>query len=173
MNDFPASQKSVIPGGFSTRYEGDPITGMRKAHKDQLELCDTLEQIADSLPENVDRQLCLHAARALWPLVRGVHSYEENAVFPRLERILANADGITHTIARLKHEHAQDECYAEELTDTLLRLGAGDKGLNHETVGYMLRGFFEATRRHVAFEQEHLVMLARNSGAFPAPAVTK
>ncbi|MCB1418446.1 MAG: hemerythrin domain-containing protein, partial [Notoacmeibacter sp.] len=105
--------------------------------------------------------------------VRGVHSFEENAVFPKLERILANADGITHTIARLKYEHTQDECYAEELTDTLLRLGAGDKGLNFETVGYMLRGFFEAMRRHIAFEQEYLVMLARNSGAFPEAAATK
>jgi hypothetical protein len=39
----------------------------------------------------------------------------------------------------------------------LLRLGAADPMLNAETTGYMLRGYFVGMRRHIAFEQEHLL----------------
>ncbi len=34
-----------------------------------------------------------------------------------------------------------------------------------EALGYMLRGFFEGLRRHIAFEEEHLVPLLAKSGA--------
>ena len=103
------------------------------------------------------------AAREIWPLLRSVHSFEEKIIFPALADRLAHVDGIDETIARLKSEHAEDECYAEELTDTLLLLGAGDRGVNFDAVGYMLRGFFESVRRHVAFEREIVLRLARGS----------
>ena len=61
------------------------------------------------------------------------------------------------TIARLKFEHVEDECFAEELTDTLTRLGSGDGSVNAEAAGYMLRGFFESIRRHIAFEQRFML----------------
>ena len=147
------------PGAIDTAtlFEGDPFEAMKRAHSDVMALCDQLENIADSLPDNVDRQTCVHAARTLWPLVRSVHSFEETVLFPLVEEKFAGREGLSQTIERLKHEHFDDECYAEELTDSLLRLGAGDQGLNPEATGYMLRGFFEAMRRHIAFEEEHLL----------------
>ncbi|MAW88411.1 MAG: hypothetical protein CMJ42_17980 [Phyllobacteriaceae bacterium] len=145
-----------------SRFGGDAIEAFARAHEDKLSLCQTLEEIADSLPDEVDKQKCKLAAREIWPLLRSVHSFEEKIIFPVLADRLAHLSGIEETIARLKSEHAEDECYAEELTDTLLLLGAGDRGVNFDAVGYMLRGFFESVRRHVAFEREIVLRLVND-----------
>lgn len=130
---------------------------LKKAHDTQLTLCTALEEIADSLPANVNRQKCIYAAKSLIPLVNGIHRYEEEAVFPLIERTVVGDGELAHAIARLKFEHVEDECFAEELTDTLTRLGSGDITVNAEAAGYMLRGFFESIRRHIAFEQQFML----------------
>lgn len=37
------------------------------------------------------------------------------------------------------------------------RDSAGDRPYNAEAIGFMLRGFFEGLRRHIAFEREHVL----------------
>jgi hemerythrin HHE cation binding domain-containing protein len=121
---------------------------------DQLALCDTLEHIADSLPDRIDRPKCLQAAAELGPTIRSIHTFEEELLFPALAAVMANDAVSTKTLERLRFEHCEDECFAEELTEALLDLGRGAKTVNIEATGYMLRGFFEAVRRHVATERE-------------------
>ncbi|WP_299861515.1 hemerythrin domain-containing protein [uncultured Hoeflea sp.] len=135
----------------------NPIAALRKAHKEQLLLCDRLEEIADSLPDSVNRQKCIYAARALGPMIRGVHRFEEDVIFPMVAERLKSHEDIEATLNRLRFEHCEDECFAEELTEALHALGAGSAEINIEATGYMLRGFFEAMRRHIAFESEHLL----------------
>ncbi|MFC3072550.1 hemerythrin domain-containing protein [Shinella pollutisoli] len=130
---------------------------LKRAHNAQLTLCEALEEIADSLPANVNRQKCIYAAKSLIPLINGIHRYEEEMLFPLLEKTPFFRGEMGETIARLKFEHVEDECFAEELTDTLTRLGSGDGTVNAETAGYMLRGFFESIRRHIAFEQQFML----------------
>ena len=60
------------------------LAWLSRAHAEQLRLCDALEEIADSLPDKINRQKCIYAAKALGPLVRGVHRYEETVLFPAL-----------------------------------------------------------------------------------------
>lgn len=147
-------------GDHSAMHEGaiadaDMIGWLADAQAEQLALCDELEEIADSLPGNVNRQKCIYAAKTLAPLVRGIHHYEETNLFPRVIRSTGRlADD--ETLSRLRYEHLQDEGYAEELTEALFALGSG-KPVNMEAVGYMLRGFFEGMRRHIAFERSHLL----------------
>lgn len=129
---------------------------LQRAHTEQLALCDVLEEIADSLPANIDARKCLEAANALNPLIKGVHSYEETVLFPWLESSVEIQPALRETLHRLKFEHCEDACFAEELTDTLTRLGRGER-VNMEATGYMLRGFFESLRRHIAFEREHIL----------------
>ena len=119
----------------------------------QLNLCDLLEEIADSLPDRLDRQQCLTVARMIGPLIKQAHVAEEQFLFPDV--ISRHGDG-DNVVEKLRLEHIEDECFAEELTDALLKLGSGDR-VNMEAVGYMLRGFFEGIRRHIAFEREHLL----------------
>lgn len=132
------------------------LAWLGRAHTEQLALCRELEDIADSLPANINRQKCIYAAKALGPLIKGIHHYEETVLFPQLQSNPDATEALGPTLERLKFEHCEDECFAEELTDALLKLGSGDR-VNMEAVGYMLRGFFEGIRRHIAFEREHLL----------------
>lgn len=146
------------------------IPWLRRAHAEQLDLCRELELIADSLPGNINRQKCIYAAKALGPLIRGTHRYEEQVFFPWLRDAGIVAGGaagaampLDQTFERLRFEHFEDECFAEELTDALLRLGAGQP-VNMEAIGYMLRGFFESVRRHIAFESELIARCLPDGG---------
>lgn len=136
------------------------LSVMLASHDEQLALCRELEDIADSLPASVNRQKCIYAAQALALLVKNSHDYEERIFFPWLERQGQAGGSLEAILSRLKFEHCEDECYAEELADVLLRLGRGDQ-VNMEATGYMLRGFFEARRRHIAFERDHLLNYIR------------
>ncbi|TIT74091.1 MAG: hemerythrin domain-containing protein, partial [Mesorhizobium sp.] len=65
------------------------------------------------------------------------------------------------SIQRLRAEHVEDECFADEITEILLAIGHGERVDNAEAIGFMLRGFFESLRRHIAFEREHVLPLIR------------
>lgn len=128
-------------------------------HEQVFHLCDELEAIADSLPGNLDRQHCLHVARAMCRVLSDAHHVEEALLFPALEQLSATLKTMPATLERLRFEHYGDMCFAEDLQDALLALGRGESRLSAETAGYMLRGFFESVRRHVAFEREMLTPL--------------
>ena len=104
------------------------------AHREQLRLCDALEEIADSLPASVNRQKCIYAAMVLGPLIHGLHRYEEQVLFPHLTARAKSNQLLAETLKRLKFEHCEDECFAEELIDTLLKLGSGAESIQYESV---------------------------------------
>ncbi|WP_246688630.1 MULTISPECIES: hemerythrin domain-containing protein [unclassified Mesorhizobium] len=126
---------------------------MRRAHVQKLALCHMLEGIADDLPSRVDRLQCLAVAADLLPMLRECHRFEEEAVFPGFARRTGEED----TVARLKLEHLEDESAAADLSEALLAYGHGRPIENPEAFGYMLRAFFEALRRHIAFERDHVL----------------
>lgn len=142
----------------------DAVEVMRRAHMAELALCDRLEEIADSLPNGLDRHKCILAARALGPTMAKIHRFEEQRIFPHFRRRLAHSAESGKTIERLRNEHLEDEGYAAELRDALrfaARHGVAD---NPETLGFMLRGYFGAVRRHVAFERDHVIALLAPAG---------
>src|SRR5690606_38532948 len=128
-------------------------------HRDQLALCRTLESIADSLPAALDRAACINAARALGPLITRAHELEEDLIFPAIEQRCPQIEVMSKTIERLKYEHMEDVCFSEELYDALMAYGRGEDRPAPDAFGYMLRGFFESLRRHIAFEQEFMLPL--------------
>ena len=134
---------------------------MALAHSEKLRICDDLEEIANSLPARYDRLKCLQIANALVPLMRRSHRYEEDFVFPAYA-------ALPHTEAsmrRLLAEHIEDECFADEVTEALLTIGHGAAVDNPAAVGFMLRGFFELVRRHIAFEREHVLPAIKTTPA--------
>lgn len=126
----------------------------------QLDICAELERIADSLPDSIDRHACLRAATRIGPAMRAVHAFEEGEVFPAL-LLAVPYPGIEQTVERLRFEHWEDESFAAEVQETLQGYVAGEPGVIVESLAYMLRGFFEGKRRHVAFEREHVMPLLR------------
>ena len=130
-----------------------------RCHDMQLLLCDELEALADSLPAGMDRQRCLHLARAVYPLVASAQEIEEALLFTPLGCFVGRVPDMPSTLERLRFEHQSDLCFAEELNDVLLAFGRGEELMTADAVGYMLRAFFESVRRHIAFEKEILVPL--------------
>jgi len=124
-------------------------------------LCAALEELADELPSNVNNQRALYIARTIYSLVCKAHLFEESIVFPFLEKSLSKNPAMRETINRLKSEHWEDESYAIELQDGLSEFVTNRSEQDSERLGYMLRGFFEGMRRHLAFEREHILPMLR------------
>jgi hemerythrin-like domain-containing protein len=136
---------------------------LERAHLDQLALCKALESIADSLPDGLDGRVCAEAARSLGPVTTRAHALEEEILFPVLVQSDLMHFDFGPTIERLRLEHYEDECFAEELRDVLVSCAQSDPPQSAEAMGYMLRGFFESIRRHIAFERELLESIVRAS----------
>lgn len=130
---------------------------MHRAHRIKLDLCLSLEAIADGLPGGVDRMECLRVANALVPLLRNVHRYEEHIIFPAYEALCGPESSECASTRRLRAEHVEDECFADEVTEALMAISHGAEIENPEALGFMLRGLFETMRRHIAFEAEHVL----------------
>ncbi len=135
----------------------DPLEATERAHAVLHTLCDMLEQIADSLPRDISKRTCASLGGDMLPLLRDIHQFEEDSLYPLAIQRLGATPQVHSTIRRLQYEHCEDECFAEELSDALRELGGDDAPKNPEATGYMLRGFFEALRRHIAFERDHLL----------------
>jgi hemerythrin-like domain-containing protein len=136
-------------------------TEMQQHFSKQLDLCRQLEEIADELPQKNDRQRILVVARSIFPTVKKAHRFEENRIFPHIEIKAEKQDSLKFSLERLQYEHWEDESFAEELSDGLIRFVADCEEPSTNTLAYMLRGFFEGLRRHIAFEAEHIMPLLR------------
>lgn len=138
-------------GGLVRGLEPEMQLSLKLAQAEMQSLCDMLEDIADSLPHNMNAGICAKAAETIEPLVKRIHAFEELEVFPKYAA--ANPGPVAAgMLERLREEHCVDECYAEELSDALKRVASASDPISPDTLGYMLRGFFEAMRRHQAFE---------------------
>jgi hypothetical protein len=105
--------------GSQDGAEREAVEVMRRAHTAELALCDRLEEIADSLPNGLDRRKCILAARALGPTMAKIHRFEEQRIFPCFCQRLGHSVESGKTIERLRNEHLEDEGYAAELRDAL------------------------------------------------------
>lgn len=156
-NPFSSIFEYAAVVGALTPHTGYVSTAaMERVLEEKIRLCDMLEEIADSLPDNIDKARCLQISSVLVPVVRSTHRYEEDVIFPAYTSVLAD-DAMQSPLQRLRSEHFEDECYADELTEALLAVARGQDIGNAEALGYMLRAFFESVRRHVAFEREHVL----------------
>lgn len=125
---------------------------MGQAYRELLSLCDRLETLADSIPRRIDLTSCRVILTELPQKLRRVHALEEMILFPAVE-IQRSDDGRYALIARLRAEHDQDDRAAVELVRVLKAVLDNRPSLSWDAIGYMLRGFFETVRRHIATER--------------------
>ncbi len=121
--------------------------------------CTHLELAADMLPDAIDAQDCLLLAQNVVPLMRRAHEYEEFTVFPTLLARPSTPPEFNATVDRLRFEHLGDEEFANDLCISLRLFVMDRPRANVDALAWMLRGFFEGIRRHVAFEREHVLPL--------------
>lgn len=126
-------------------------------HNSQLELCKRLEKLADSLPHKYDSQECLSISWQLYPAIKSAHKFEEEQLFPLLLETDQSPEDTARSIERLKFEHWEDESSAEDISIILRQMISHPNATNIGKISYMLRGFFDGIRRHIAFETEYLL----------------
>lgn len=126
-------------------------------HQTLLNLCKRLERIADDLPASYDSQECLSVTWQLYPQVKAAHEFEEEKLFPLLVELPELQPEVCKSLERLKFEHWEDEVSAEDISVSLRELVQSPEQANIGEISYMLRGFFEGLRRHIAFETEYLL----------------
>lgn len=138
---------------------------LRHYLKEQARFCDRLETMADMLPDGVDSRDCLLMAQNIVPLVRRAHEFEEGSVYPLLLSGPGLSQDLTETLERLRFEHLGDEEFAGDLCVSLRQFVTDRANCNVESLAWMLRGFFESLRRHIAFEREHILPLVERQAA--------
>lgn len=126
---------------------------------EQEKFCARLEAVADLLPDGADRSDCLLLAQNVVPLVKRAHEFEENELFPVLMQEEGVSAEMRASLERLRFEHMGDEDYAAEISNALRQFVTERERFNVDSLAWMLRGFFEGLRRHIAFERAYVLSL--------------
>ncbi len=136
---------------------GDILRVLTSFHQSQLDICRRLEELADGLPKNFNKAQALHIIRHMVPLLKRAHHFEETYVFNLFSGKAEHFPIPQKSIDRMKFEHWEDELYAEDLAEALHDYINNEKGETASKLSYMLRGFFDNLRRHIAFVEEFIV----------------
>lgn len=101
----------------------------------------------------------MRLAERIPPRLQTVHMIENEVIY-RILRSPGSTVPLLFDIDRLQSEHQIDEDYAEEVSDMLVTLASG-RQVHMEHAGYLLRGFFQSSRRHVRLDLECIVPRAQ------------
>jgi hypothetical protein len=154
-----------IEAASAPHSPADIANTMQHYLREQARFCDRLETMADLLPDGVDERDCLLMAQNIVPLVRRAHEFDEGTVYPLLASTADMSPELLATLERLRFEHLGDEEFAGDLCVSLRQFVTDRGSCNVESLAWMLRGFFESLRRHIAFEREHLLPLVEKQAA--------
>lgn len=157
---------SLLRSAVTTR-SGELV--FKASHHCILALCDGLEDAADSLPNRLAASRCQMLADTLLPLLRECHLDEENCL---VSAGMSKSRDWTVILRRLQLEHRRDQYFAEEITDAFLEISETRPPTNPEALGFMLRGFIEVQRRHVANEQQWILPGLTSHGLRRGPPET-
>ncbi len=140
------------------------MDALYRCYDRMLDICNRLENIADSLPGHISVPACAALAAELPEALQHTHAEEERVLFPLLSA--SPLPEWRNLATRLRREHSLDQANAMEIQETLLALSSNRLTLSVDATGYQLRSFFESLRRHVRAEQDMLALL----GHAPPPS---
>lgn len=138
-----------------------PLDLIERQHAGQESLCDALEEIADSLPGKIDAALLAKAVAGLSNDLPLLQRDMNEGLFPLLQAHCLPEDRLEDMLPRLQMEKTTDLSFAGEIIEALGAMAGGAPLKNPNTLGYMLRGFFESYRRHLHWESTVILPIAR------------
>jgi hemerythrin-like domain-containing protein len=138
------------------------LSYIEKEHQAERNLCDMLERIADNLLEPLDTELARSGIVTMRRCLKRHVLLEEKYLYPVLTKRLCPGDLAENFLLHIRSEHTTDECVAHDTADQLEQALVTGRASNPEMLGYMLRGFFECRRRHIAWEDAIVLPLARH-----------
>jgi len=147
--------------GVAARTGPAALQRLAREHDMQLDLCNALEHIADGLPGRIDFKLLRAVISVLENGMAGHFAFEEEVLFPLLRRKASSDPSLIAALNQLENEHVRDSDLCHELAEELKALSAHGEARNANMLAYMLRGFFEAQRRHIEWENSIVLPAAR------------
>jgi hypothetical protein len=125
----------------------------------QLDICDALESLADSLPCRDDMTLARMLAAIAEPSWAEHVRFQEAALFPVLKSLTANKRcDACEGLDALEAEHGTCLGQTQEMAEQLRFFVAGEE-IDGALMGYTLRSAFDGRRRHIEREQALLTPL--------------
>lgn len=121
----------------------------------QSEICETLERLADSLPEPPDQDLAGRLRAIIEPCWSEHVAFQESVIFPILLRGHAGAPALEAIVGQLESEHHAIAGSTHEIAEQLEIIARGQQP-DAATFGYMLRAAFQERRHHIEWEQKIL-----------------
>ena len=158
LHGLGVSQPSTNEESVSTP---NPLDLIELQHAGQVSLCDALEEIADSLPGKIDAAVMTRAVAGLSNDLPLLQRDMNEGVFPLLQAHCLPEDRVEDMLPRLIMEKTIDLSFAGEIIEALGAMAGGAPVRNPNTLGYMLRGFFESYRRHLHWESTVILPIAR------------
>jgi len=147
-------------GRYTSTAPGGLLAWIGREHCAELNLCDSLERIADNLLYPLDREIVSTGIIKLRRCLKRHVALEEGYLYPVLAKRAAPGELTEVMLSQISAEHAVDDSLAHDAADQLEQ--ALERGCveNPEMLGYMLRGFFECRRRHIAWEDAVILPMA-------------
>ena len=138
-----------------------PLDALLAEHDDQYEVCRRLENLAEDLDVE---PMAVEAAALKSHLTVDLprhEAFEEQHLFPLLRRRCRPRDRVNSVIARLYSEHALDDTLVDYIAGDLALIASGFRLPNPLRLRLNVTSFVARQRRHLAWENELVVPLAR------------
>jgi hypothetical protein len=119
-----------------------------QAQREQMELCDRVERMAERLPL-CDLDAAALVADEIASTLQRVHQFEEEQLFPALE---AASPQMRPLLKTFRDHHRRDRLTSEAVNNALAGIASIDS-LELKMLKVELLAFVEALRRHVQFEE--------------------
>ena len=138
-----------------------PLDTLLAEHDQQYEACRRLENLAEDLGiEPMATEAAALKAHLAVDLPRH-EAFEEQHLLPLLRRRCRARDRVEAIAARLYSEHASDETLVDYIADDLASIAGGFRLANPLRLSLNVKSFVASQRRHLAWENEVLLPLAR------------
>ena len=130
-------------------------------HRRLGELCDLLECCADELPAMPPASVVEQICEALTELMG--QDVSDPSPYPDVASLYDPTDPLALVLMKEVHaRHAADTLHAQDLVDALRGVPDMTHRLSPDTIGYMLRCFFEGCRQAMNCEELAILALARD-----------
>jgi hypothetical protein len=144
---------------------GEAVFLLERGQMPLLDLCITLEAIADRLPAAIADAQTLVALEKTETALRRHIALQEQRIFPYLRARQRGSNDIEGALRQLEYEHAHDNALIIEIIETAVTADLLPARPQIERFACLLRQFFEGYRRHCVWEREILGPICRKSPA--------
>jgi hemerythrin-like domain-containing protein len=135
-----------------------------------LRLCAALEKIADDMPGSARRAKTVRVLSFLERAYTRHVFLHEKCLFPLIRSLEGDRrEPVELVLRQLEFEHAADGGLIAEIASAFAGFRDPDAEPETQTLGYLLRAFFENFRRHSAWERTVLYPVARSLLTNAAP----